>query len=269
MGSWLPLGARDTSASSDAAARLVSACVVAPATAGTAPRALPEPPTMNTAPATTQASQMSPARLAAEAAFSAQPMPEAQREESPVVVVKRPRATESTSVAGESKEAAGAIEDEARAPRTYRLESTAHQAEAAADERDASGTLLETPSDGVGPGSPQQLVQRKRRPRRHGAVRIIRPNSMESAEPAEVAASARAMPLRRTADEVQPLLNGFEFDVSAIRRRAESEHARVMASIDRLEQRAAGLRKKEAASALRWIKRAIADYGLSRADLGL
>lgn len=50
---------------------------------------------------------------------------------------------------------------------------------------------------------------------------------------------------------------------------ASEEYASILARIERLELRAAGIRKTEASKAIRWIKEAIKDYGLEASDLGL
>ena len=66
----------------------------------------------------------------------------------------------------------------------------------------------------------------------------------------------------------RPLLQ-VGFDIVAIRRRAEGEVARITDRIGMLERRAAAIRTKEAAKAVHWIRRAMAAYDLSLADLGL
>lgn len=57
--------------------------------------------------------------------------------------------------------------------------------------------------------------------------------------------------------------------MATLRRRAREDYARLMAKILKLERQAEAVKKAEAASAMRWIRRAVADHGLTADDLGL
>jgi hypothetical protein len=68
---------------------------------------------------------------------------------------------------------------------------------------------------------------------------------------------------------VQSAIDQWDFDLAVTRDGAPSRYRALRAEIEALRQRAEAVRKVEAAQAVRWIKRAIADYGLSARDLGL
>ena len=61
----------------------------------------------------------------------------------------------------------------------------------------------------------------------------------------------------------------FDFGIATSGPSAPGGYQALKARIKKLERRAEAARKVEAAKAARWIKRAIATYGLRASDLGL
>jgi hypothetical protein len=180
------------------------------------------------------------ARLAAEAAFAPQPGTTATgpAEAAPAVIVKRRKALPADAAAPAQpprhpgNDAAPGGGD--HVPRTYRVRP-AREAPPAAAPPDATA-----PAGGASP-----RARRRRAPAAHrpSDVTIIRPASAEAADAAPDLSRA-AMP-----ELVQRL-------------------ALITADIRKLEHEALEAKRAESARAVRWIKRAIAEYGLTAADLG-
>ena len=201
-------------------------------------------------------SELSPARQAAEAAF-------AQRHhasrEAPLVVVKRRRligeATERDSSSGPAR-----VTDDARKARVFRVDSVL----VVQDQQDSpSQAQPEDPNlPAVAAGdSMRTSATRPRRRTPHGKVTVIRPEP----PPAIPRSTPRAPEAlsgssgRRAGGPHPPIL-----DVGAVAR-----YEAVMADIEVLKRQAAKLRKAEAVRAVRWIREAMADYGITVRDLGL
>lgn len=197
-----------------------------------------------TSPAATRRSPepASLARLAAEAAFAPPPRATAPAtaEAAPAVIVKRRKALASDAAAPLQPSAHPGDEatpDAAdRASRTYRLEP-AREAPAAAEQAEAAARA----DDGA--------ASRRRRRRREPAAH--RPSDVTIIRPASAAAGSAAPDLAQASmpELVQRL-------------------ASITAEIRQLEREARQAKRAETARAVRWIKRAIADYGLTAADLG-
>jgi hypothetical protein len=205
----------------------------------------------------TEPSESSQARQAAEAAFKPRPQ---QNNGGPVVVVKRRRPVENATGHLAQSEELAQPDDEARVPRVFRVEEVAA---VPSERRDAPSPPLEKrdpPGDGSGnDGSASLPASPTRRRRRsiHGKVTIIRPDR-----------SDRGLDARQAPDEstepghVGRTLVFVDADVSA-------RYEAVTAEIEKLKRQAVALKKAEAAKAVRWIRRAISDYGLTERDLGL
>jgi hypothetical protein len=160
-----------------------------------------------------------------------------------VVVVKRRRSI-GEAIEGRSDAERLRPEGDARKARVFRVESvlalqddksqrsqmTSNRAEGRPAEHD------EALAEALAPASPR----RSRRRASHGKVTIIRP-------PPPVAS-------------IQPPLS---------HRDAITEYEAVMAEIELLKRRAVVLKKAEARTAVRWIRKAIRDHGLTAQDLGL
>jgi hypothetical protein len=175
------------------------------------------------------------AREAAEAAFGQHRL--ASEEAPPVVVVKRRRSI-GDAIAGHSGFERSGPEGQAREARVVRVESLL-----ALQDDKAEPPQAEAPA----PASPPR---RSRRRAPHGAVTIIRP--------APPVASDGAETLQR------PSGKNDMVDRDAITR-----YEAVMAEIESLKRHADVLRKAEARRAVRWIRKAMFDYGLTAQDLGL
>ena len=61
----------------------------------------------------------------------------------------------------------------------------------------------------------------------------------------------------------------FDSDIETLRRRTLEDCEVLAGKILRLERQAQALEQAEAAHAVRWIRQAVADYGLTADDLGL
>jgi hypothetical protein len=201
----------------------------------------------------TEPSESSQARQAAEAAFKPRPP---QNPGGPVVVVKRRRPV--GNAAGQQSEETAQPDDEARVPRVFRVEEVAA---VPSERRDAPSPSVEKgdPPAEVPDGAASLSASPTRRRRRsiHGKVTIIRPDRTDPALQAGQAPDASTGPAHagRT-------LVFVDADVSA-------RYEAVTAEIEKLKRQAVALKKAEAAKAVRWIRQAISDYGLTERDLGL
>lgn len=120
-------------------------------------------------------SDVSQARLAAEDAFTAQPSSDIESIDAPVVLVKRNR-TIAASDENKVKVNAGREHvEEARAPRVYLIEPTL----SAGLPNEGSDQSRLTVSSDFGEAVSSQTVfysKRRHRPKKHGEVRVIRPD---------------------------------------------------------------------------------------------
>jgi hypothetical protein len=188
----------------------------------------------------------SQAREAAEAACSAVPD---GAEDGPVVIVKRRRTVgEPAASPRGAAHQAGAGDD--KPARVFRVESVSAVQGDAADR--SNGSAVEPPSED-GARAPQP-PRRTRRRAPHGKVTIIRP-----------------APAPAGAAQLQPAVAN-DHGVAALPLVVPGVNSRydaVMAEIERLKRRAAVLKEAEARNAVRWIRKAISEHGLTAKDLGL
>lgn len=175
------------------------------------------------------------ARLAAEAAFTTTPVMVSSL---PVVVVKRRKATIDDGV-GDGSHGWTEESSAARSPRIHRIGSNPGGVPGEeATEPDANTTDVRDASP-VPDDGPPAGARRRRRQKKHGDVTIIRPERPCTSK-----------------------LAGF-------RREAMERYERLMAEIRDLDHQAEAVRKVESAEVVRWIRKAIVDYGLDAEDLGL
>ena len=201
--------------------------------------------------------EISQARQAAEAAFAPR---HRGTQEAPLVVVKRRRTIGHSMEAPPSPEQAAANED-ARKARVFRVDSgLVPQDEQNAFTRGSSDAPTPLPAaKGVEVTAPSTI--RSRRRASHGKVTIIRPEppndlpQSTAQAPGPSSGSSRRSPR----DSQLPIL-----DPGAVAR-----YEAVIAEIEVLKRQAVELKKAEAASAVRWIRQAMSDYGITVRDLGL
>lgn len=217
---------------------------------------------LHISPLNTPHNELSQARLAAEAAFSA-PRPRVDVDDGPLIVVKRRKAvvTDGGYLPGEDHEHSG----ESRAPKVYRVEHGPDSV--AADEpsapSEATGGADSHDEISVQPLAP---LKRRRRVKRHGEVTIIRPPAPDGLGERLLTASAEES--AATSDETI-FTEKFVQEIAALKRRAMADMASVQFEIRKLERQAEAARKVEAAQAVRWIRKAMVEYDLEPADLGL
>ena len=209
----------------------------------------------------------SAARLAAEA-FFAPAMATAPQAPvaAPVVWRKKARAEPPSSDASADPEP---IDGERRPSRVFRIEPAAPEPQAAPS---ATPSPLPPISRGLAspPESPSVPRLRRRKPRQlHGEVTIIRPPQDKP-------------PQESDADRPLPAGAGIsEADLASATGPQERRGAplwptddawprypKLLARIRLLEGQAARARQRDAAAAIRWIKRDIVRYGLTAEDLG-
>jgi hypothetical protein len=176
---------------------------------------------------------VSQARLAAESAFAAVPTP-SPTDGVPVVIRRR------KIVIGDegSTDPHQSADDDAsaRAPKVFQVEPR-HDAEfKAAVDRDAAATLASC--DVSQTRDVRRNRRRRRQARRSGSVTVIRPEPPSSTELAQR------------------------------RREAEERYELLMTEVRALDSQIEAARRAEAAKAVRWIRKAIADYDLRAEDLG-
>jgi len=241
------------------------------------------------------------ARIALEAAFAdpgTSPPPDTRSADSngvhaeartaaatPAVVVKRKRvfAPPDAPPGGgpEDLPEHDSAEDD-RAPRIFRVPPASLPTGAAAPESTVSPPAAAL--DGMDVELPPIPVTAARRPRRRASPVIV---TMHAAPPQD---AAEPVPPRETEDEASALserLAALDATFARIqdardfrlpnpsgpsrRRRGSHGYAALLAEIERLQAvaEAQAKREAEAARAVSWIKRAIADYGLTRRDLGI
>lgn len=192
-------------------------------------------PDSDTALLKANAASPSPARLAAESAFSIVTTIAPTTDDRPVVIVRRRR----VAVDGEYEDRShdGRDQNEAtRPPRVYRVDSGPFEG----SKEPAAEPGVANTSGGDAPGQDNCLVV-SRRPRRskHGGVTIMRPALPAASELAEQT------------------------------RKAKQQYERIKAEIRKLDRQIEAARQVEVGKAVRWICKAIAEYGLEAKDLGL
>jgi hypothetical protein len=196
-----------------------------------------------------------------------------------VVVVKRKKAI---VPAGEGEPIEMEFQEpmkEARTPRVFRVDSPIVRSGPAVEVSEQPEAVGASPdfNASVGVGAlPAQVVQIKRRRRRipRAEVTIIRPAAPSGPLTSDPPASRQAEMLLQELKRLEPCFaalraaQDFDFGIATSGRGAPSRYQALKAG-QKLEQRAEAARKVEAARAARWIKRAIAAYGLRASDLGL
>jgi hypothetical protein len=181
------------------------------------------------------------ARYAIEVLFQPQ-RPGGETADVDVVVKRRRIASTDDHVSGEHD--AQVMADEVRAPRVFQVERRPEGQE----------SLSEARLDGQPRLSSSAVAQVKRRRRRlNGEVTIIRPPSQSVGEGA-------------SSTEGAPTHEDGRFGVAL---EAQRRHEKLLARIALLERQADKARNAEAATAIRWITKAIKDYGISAEELGL
>jgi len=206
---------------------------------------------------------LSEARIAAEAMFEQRTTPR-ELSVGPVVVVKRKRAiAASDDDDGDDGEGHERAED-IRLPKVYRIE---HESRPTTPELSVAPATTEQAFDAPGSvhgdvtlsrGVHQRI--RRRRPRKHGTVTVIRPAELGESSGSKETPSGASVP-EGGADQ-------FALDIVALRQRTLAGLKSISAELQRLERKAEAVRKTEAARAVRWIRKAIAKYGLKSSDLG-
>jgi hypothetical protein len=223
-------------------------------------------------------SEPSSARLAAEAAFA--PLASTPSASPAAVVVKRKRQLvmpDQEALALESTQESSF--EAARGPRVFRVESPI--VTSAIDKPSEGHPPLvrysaENP-DGVGSDRSNQSGRRVRKRRRAAPspVTVILPaasdtgpgNDQDVASRPEEASAEGASPENLSFTRLPTRKTSHVASMTADK--SGSRYLAVMAEIAELRREAEVARKAEAAEAIRWIKRAMAKYGLSRHDLAL
>jgi len=204
----------------------------------------------------TDASQ---ARLAVEALFQAQ---QPRSEAADVDVVVKRRRIASTDHRVDGNDVAEVMADEVRAPRIFKVEK---QQEGQREGQDLSSNADRQPQLGGAASSTFEVTQARRRRRRlNGEVTIIRPMLHEPNAVRDEFTTGDSKPDSLGNSQARSSDVGrFGVDLEA-----QSRHDKLMARIARLESQAQTARKVEAAAAVRWIKKAINEYGLEAREIG-
>jgi hypothetical protein len=205
---------------------------------------------------------LSDARIAAEAMFEKRTSRELVG--GPVVVVKRKRAiAASDDDDGETGDDPQQAEN-LRLPRVYRIEHESSPTTPELSVASAGEQAFDAPGSGYGDVTPSTGVHqrnRRRRTKKHGTVTVIRPAELGESSGSNETPSAASVP-ESAADQ-------FAFDIVSLRQRTLAALKSISAELQSLERKAEAVRKTEAASAVRWIRKAIAKYGFKSSDLGL
>jgi hypothetical protein len=159
--------------------------------------------------------------------------------------VKRRRIA-STDDRVSGKDDAQVLADEVRAPRVFQVE------------RQPEGQTEPNPDGQLGLSSSAVAQVKRRRRRLNGEVTIIRPSSQALGEGAT---SENPIGASRA-----PTDDDGRFGVPL---ETQRRHQKLLARIALLERQADKARNAEAATAVRWIRKAIKDYGISAEELGL
>lgn len=169
-------------------------------------------------------------------------------------MVKRKRAVDVLAVV---RQGAQPDEPQRRPPKVFRAVVPIGLPDATDEARPAEDApSVHTAPDGSGEVA---APPRRRRRKRHGEVKVIyaAPAATDEPDGGPDSTDAAAVP--------RPPLG---FDLSSLSLSRNPQYQALMAEIAMLEQEATRVRKAEAADTVRWIRKAIADYDLSAADLG-
>lgn len=197
----------------------------------------------------------SAARAVAEAAFAA---PRDEAAAAVVVIKRRRRAVNAGGAAPDAIPSAAA--HSAREQRVFRLSASLVPGERSATTATSDLVASHSATAEAVAGSlesPSPAPRRQRR-RKHGVVTVIRPDRLDEQEVKEVASRESLVGTPQSA----PLPRDFDF--LAARERCEQLRSQIV----KLEREAQRLRVREVAHAVRWIRGAIEDYGLTAKDLG-
>ena len=152
--------------------------------------------------------------------------------------------------------------DEVRTPRVFKVEN---QQEGRQDGQEVpSEAALRPQLDDAASDAFEVTQVRRRRRRLNGKVTIIRPVSHEQNAVRDGPSRAISKPDSIGDSQAQGSDVG-RFDVDL---KTQSRHESLLAQIALLERQAQAARKDEAAAAIRWIKKAISDYGIEARELG-
>jgi len=217
----------------------------------------------------------SQARLAAEAAFAQRPIARVANAVPQVVVIKRKKAIVAPGGGDPIETELQGPVRASRTPRVFRVDSPGVGLMAASEQIEAGGAPPDLHAS-VGIGAlTAQVVQVKRRRRRtpRAEVTIIRPAATRGPVVSDRPASHEAELLLQELERLEPCFAALraaqDLDFGIATSSTPGSYQALKAKIEKLEQRAEAARKVEAAKAARWIKRAIATYGLRASDLGL
>ena len=216
------------------------------------------------------------ARRVAEAAFVKRPAPSVSSTGTQTVVVKRKKAIIPLGAGDPGNADSAEPMEPTRAPRVFRVDSPVVGSAPAADLAEPLPVRGASADPNASAGVPARpVVPTKRRSRmRHGEVTIIHPARPSTpavtgpladrgGETGVQGRKSRKPDLREPSGTQQ-----FDLGLAVTGDGAPSRYRALRAQIEALRQRAEAVRTVEAAQAVGWIKRAIADYGLSARDLG-
>ena len=162
----------------------------------------------------------------------------------------------------DGNDVAEVMADEVRAPRIFKVEK---QQEGQREGQDLSSNTDRQPQLGGAVSNTSEVTQARRRRRRlNGEVTIIRPMLQEPSAMHDEFTTGDSEP-DSIGDSQARSSDVGRFGVDM---KAQSRLDRLMARIARLESEAHTARKVEAAAAVRWIKKAIDEYGLEARELG-
>ena len=199
------------------------------------------------------------ARLAVEALFQA-PRPRSEAADVDVVV-KRRRIT-STDHRVDGNDVAEVVGDEVRAPRIFKVEKREGQQDGQELPFNAD---LQPQLGGAASNTPEVTQARRRHRRLNGDVTIIRPMSQEPNVVRDEHFTAGSKPDSIEDSQAQSSDAGrFGVDLEA-----QTRHEKLKVKIAQLERQAQRAKNTEAAAAIRWIKKAIKDYGIDAREIGL
>ena len=203
------------------------------------------------------------ARLAVEALFQTKQAPPDKAAD--VEVVVRRRRFASADGLAEGNDAGEGSTAAVRTPRTFKVERRhegVEQPEGQGLPSAANPQPNHVDAASSGPGSTE--VGRRRRRRLNGAVTIIRPQLHEPHGVRDESFGERAesdlIAARR--------LHRDEIGAFGTDRAAQLRYQKLLLRIAELERQAHAAKEREAAAAVRWIKKAIRDYGIRAKDLG-
>ena len=178
----------------------------------------------------------SAARLAAESAFSGVTATESASGGGTAIIVRRKK----LAIDAEHDDGSHDCDDHREAtrhPKVYRVDSGPVEG---CNEAAVESGVAPASERGPSPGRDgSAVVSRRRRHSKHGGVTIVRPAPPSACELAERA------------------------------RIAKVQYERLRAEISELDRQIAAAREVEVGKAVRWIREAIAEYGLRAEDLGL